>query len=116
MYPEALSIFERIYSSDPRFAGAFVGYTYGVLGRTKDAERVLDEMQQLPNLAPQEFAFIYLGLGKTDQAIDLLQRSAEQRYAPFPFLATDPLFPKLQSDPRFVALIKRYNLPAPTTN
>jgi serine/threonine-protein kinase len=116
MYPEALSIFERIYSSDPRFAGAFVGYTYGVLGRTKDAERVLDEMQQLPNLAPQEFAFIYLGLGNTDQAIDLLQRSAEQRYAPFPFLATDPLFPKLQSDPRFVALIKRYNLPAPTTN
>jgi len=115
-YPEALNIFERIYSSDPRFAGAFVGYTYAVLGRTKDAERVLGEMQQLPNLAPQEFEFIYIGLGKTDQAIELLQRSAEQRYAPFPFLATDPMFQKLQSDPRFVALVKRYNLPAPTTN
>ena len=116
MYPEALSIFERIYASDPRFAGAFVGYTYGVLGRTKDAERVLSEMQKLPNLQPQEFAFVYIGLGKMDQAIDLLQRSAEQRYAPFPFLATDPLFLKLQSDPRFVALVKRYNLPAPSTN
>jgi serine/threonine protein kinase len=110
-YPEALSIFERIYSSDRRFAGAFVGYTYGVLGRTKDAERVLSEMQQLPNLEPQEFAFVYIGLGKMDQAIDLLQRSAEKRYAPFPYLATDPMFLKLQSDPRFVALAKRYNLP-----
>jgi serine/threonine protein kinase/lipoprotein NlpI len=116
MYPEALIIFERIYSSDPRFAAAFVGYTYGVLGRTKDAERVLANMQQLPNLEPQESAFVYLGLGKMDQAIELLQRSAEKRYAPFPFLATDPLFQKLQSDPRFVALIKNYNLPAPTTN
>ena len=116
MYPEALNIFERLYASKPRLAGAFVGYTYAVLGRTKDAERILAEMQQLPNLDPQEFAFVYLGLGKTDQAIDLFQRSAEQRYAPFPFLATDPMYQKLQSDPRFVALIKRYNLPTPPPN
>ena len=116
MYSQALDIFQRIYSSDPRFAGAFVGYTYAVLGKTKEAERVIAEMQQQPNLEPQEFAFVYMGLGKMDQAIELLQRSAEQRYAPFPFLATDPMFTKLQRDPRFIALVKHYNLPAPTTN
>lgn len=116
MYWEALDVFERIYASDRRLAGAFLGYTYAVTGNQKAAERVLSELQKESNLSGQEFAFIYIGLGKTDEAINLLQRSAEERYAPFPFLATDPLFPKLQADPRFIAIIKRYGLPSPATN
>ena len=116
MYPEALKIFQDIYSQDRRLAGAFLGYTYAVLQKQKEAERVITELRQETNIAPQEFAFIYIGLGKMNEGIDLLQRSAEQHYAPFPFLATDPLFPQLQTDARFIALVKRYNLPAPASN
>ena len=109
--PEALPVFEEMYLKEPRLAGAFLGYTYGLMGRQKDAERVLGELQQQKDLPPQELAFIYLGLGRMNEALDHLQKSAEQRYAPFPFLATDPLFPNLQSNPRFIELVQRYNLP-----
>jgi serine/threonine protein kinase len=113
---EALPIFEEMYAKDKRLAGAFLGYTYGLTGRQKDAERVLGELQQEKDLPPQELAFIYIGLGRMNEALDYLQRSAEQRYAPFPFLATDPLFPKLQTNPRFMELVQRYNLPVSSAN
>ena len=88
MYPQALGIFEGMYESNKRFFGPALGYTYGVMGRTKDAEGVLTELQDLykqNKLSAQEIALVYVGLGKINEAVDLLQRSAEERYAPFPF-------------------------------
>jgi eukaryotic-like serine/threonine-protein kinase len=113
---EAVAILEQIYATDRRLAGAILGYAYGVAGRTKDAERVLNDLHALKaNLSPQEIALIYLGLGKMEEAIDLLQQSAEEHYAPFAYLPLDPLFPKLQSDPRFINLAQRFNLPLPSS-
>ena len=116
MYPQALNIFEGMYQSNKRFFGPALGYTYGVMGRTKDAEGVLTELQDLykqNKLSAQEIALVYIGLGRIDEAVELLKRSAEERYAPFPFLATDPLFPELQANQQFISLIQRYNLPRP---
>lgn len=116
MVSKAIPIFEELYAKQPRLAGAFLGYSYGLSGRQKEAERVLEELQQQKDLPPQELAFIYIGLGRMNEALDHLQRSAEERYAPFPFLATDPLFQKLQTNPRFVELVQRYNLPVSSVN
>jgi tetratricopeptide (TPR) repeat protein len=116
MYPQALSIFESMYASNKRLFGPALGYTYGAMGRTKDAEVILTELLDLykqNQLSGQEVALVYLGLGKINEAVELLQRSAEERYAPFPFLATDPLFPELQASPQFMRLTQRYNLPLP---
>jgi eukaryotic-like serine/threonine-protein kinase len=117
MYPEALNIFESMYQSNKRFFGPALGYTYGAMGRTSDAERVLTELLDLykqNKVSAQELAMIYIGMGKLTEAVEFLQRSAEERYAPFPFLATDPLFPELQANPQFISLIQRYDLPTQT--
>ena len=116
MYPEAIAILEHIYFElkDERLAGAALGYAYGMSGRTSDAERVLAnliEMHRQNKLPAQEIGLVYLGMGKMDEAVYQLQRSAEERYAPFPWLATDPTFPQLLTEPRFIELVKRYNLP-----
>jgi Serine/threonine protein kinase len=114
MYPEALNIFESMYESNKRLFGPALGYTYGAMGRTNDAERVLAELLDLytqNKVSAQELALVYIGMGKVTEAIELLQRSAEERYAPFPFLANDPLFPELQANPQFISLMQRYNLP-----
>jgi Serine/threonine protein kinase len=119
MYQQALDIFEPMYKFAPRLAGAALGYTYGQYGRSKDAERILADLQELQrqnNLSSHEIALVYLGMGKMDETIDQLQRSAEERYAAFPWLATDPLFRKLQADSRFIALTQRYGLPSPASN
>lgn len=117
MYPEALNIFEGMYKSNKRFFGPALGYTYGAMGRTGEAERILSELLELykqNNLSAQELALVYIGMSKLTEAVELLQRSAEERYAPFPFLATDPLFPELRGNPQFIGLIQRYNLPIPS--
>ncbi len=113
-YPQATAIFEELYRRDKRLAGAALGYTYGVTGRSAEARQVLSEMQALSkptNLPPQEIALIYLGLGDLDNAFPLLEQSAEQHFAPFATLPVDPLFEKLHSDPRFVEIIQRHHLP-----
>lgn len=111
---EALAIFEALYQQDKRLAGAALGYSYGVTGKSVEARTVLAEMLSLSkstNLPPQEIALIYLGLGDRDNALTFLEQSAEQHFAPFATLGIDPLFEKLQSDQRFIDLTRRYNLP-----
>jgi len=119
-YPEGTAILEQIYKDDPRFGGGLLGYAYAISGRTKDAERILNELQAVRpkpdgtgGVEPQELAFIYIGMGKMKEAIDLLEQSAAKHYPPFAFLPLDPLFPQLQAEPRFIALARRYNLPTP---
>ncbi|MDX6712089.1 MAG: eukaryotic-like serine/threonine-protein kinase [Blastocatellia bacterium] len=115
-HPEALAIFEDLYKKDKRLAGAALGYTYGLTGRKVDARRVLSEMQQLlepTNLPPQEIALIYLGLGEIDSAVSWLEKAADEHFAPLLYLSIDPLFDNLHSDPRFLDLARRYNLPLP---
>lgn len=115
-YSEAIRLLEDVYKNDKARAGAALGYAYGITGRREEAKRVLAEMLELPkstNLPPQELALIYLGLGDVDNAYTGLQKSAEERYAPFSFLAIDPMFDKLRSDPRFINLMQRNNIPLP---
>ncbi len=119
-YEEAIAILEGIYANDRRFGGGLLGYAYAVTRRTKDAERILNELKGIqPNpdgtggIASQELAFIYIGMGKMQEAIDLLEHSAAEHYPPFAYLPLDPLFPDLHAEPRFIALAKRYNLPTP---
>lgn len=112
-YPEALSILENLYANDKRLAGAALGYTYGVMGKQTEARRILNEMEAFSDLPPQEVALIYVGLGEMDQALTRLEQSAEEHFAPFAYLAVDPMFERLQTNPRFINLLQRYNLPLP---
>jgi serine/threonine protein kinase/tetratricopeptide (TPR) repeat protein len=115
-YLDAVAIFEELYKGDKRLAGAALGYTYGVMGKQAEARRVLNEMEALSkptNLPPQEIALIYLGLGDMDNALIRLEQSAEDHFAPFAYLAVDPMFQRLHADPRFINLLQRYNLPSP---
>jgi serine/threonine-protein kinase len=113
-HDDAIAIFEDLYGKDKRLAGAALGYAYGATGRVADARRVLAEMMALlqpTNLPPQEIALIYLGLGDVDNALVWLEKSVEQHFAPSATLGIDPLFEKVHSNPRFVELLRRYNLP-----
>lgn len=113
-FADALRIFETLYSADKSRAGAALGYTYAVSGKRSEALKVLADMQELRTqsyISPQEIALIYLGLGDTDKAFVLLQQAADEHFAPFAYLAVDPLLDKFHSDPRFVELMHRHNLP-----
>ena len=56
------------------------------------------------------FAWIYAGLGETDQAIEWLERAYQARVADLPYIKNHSRWDSLRSDPRFQDLLLRMNL------
>jgi eukaryotic-like serine/threonine-protein kinase len=112
-YKGAIELLEKLHEIDPLFADAPLGYAYAKSGRVADAERILAELDKFSErmaVTPQEKAIVYIGLGKRDEAFDLLEQAYQQRFANLIYLTTDPLFDDLRSDKRFGDLALRMNL------
>jgi eukaryotic-like serine/threonine-protein kinase len=114
MYEKALQIFEEGYRSDKILWAAPLGFTYGRMGRTQDAQRILNELDQLgkeTNVHPHEKALIYMGLKDRDNSFRFLEQSFEQRFHSMPYIASEPIYDNLRTDERYLNLVRRLNLP-----
>ncbi|HSG07060.1 MAG TPA: hypothetical protein VLA36_01795, partial [Longimicrobiales bacterium] len=85
--------------------------TFAWRGDTVRARAILDTalvaLEEGRKLSPQGFAYAYLGLGQYDEALDWLERAADESHY---WLLRDPAFDPLVPDPRFQALWKRVGL------
>ena len=91
-----------------------IGYIYGVAGKKKEAQEILDyylELSKKEFVGPAFIAFIYIGLGEKDKAFEWLEKTYEQREAYLDLLKVSPMFDSLRSDPRFQDLVERMNFP-----
>jgi serine/threonine protein kinase len=81
-------------------------------GATGYWKKRLELVQQLgpPQATPYEFAELHAQLGQADAAFAQLQAAFEIRDDGLPYLAVDPAFDPLRSDPRFVSMVKRLGL------
>jgi tetratricopeptide (TPR) repeat protein len=92
---------------------AVLGYAYGVNGSRAEAIQVLEDLEQLSRkryVSPYVQAYVFLGLGQKDTALDWLERACEERDGNMPVLNVDPAFDPLRNEPRFQALLKRVGL------
>jgi len=92
---------------------AQLGYSYGAAGRTADARRIIDQLQEIGTrgyLDPTNVAFVYIGLGDADLAVDWLEKAYVARAGWMVWL-TCPLFDPLRSYPRFQELVSRMHFP-----
>jgi serine/threonine protein kinase/Tfp pilus assembly protein PilF len=113
MYKEALAEFEKELMIFPGSTGAlsYLGYAYAVEGRRSEAQKILD---QLNELSKQKYvpvtrrATIYAGLGEKDKAFEWLEKAYEDRS--IGAVKLDPVYDPLHSDPRFADLLRRMNL------
>jgi eukaryotic-like serine/threonine-protein kinase len=116
-YKEAIRHMERLLEiAGPAsiYMGA-LGHCYAAAGRRADAERLLEQLtahSQERYITPFASCVTYTGLGRFDEALAALEASLEERNAWMWFLSVDPRFDPLRQDPRFVALVGRYGLPA----
>lgn len=88
-----------------------LGLAYGLAGRRTDALKILAEMEQASQkryISPYDFAVVYSGLGRMDEAFRLLNRALEQR-TPWLVYCTpyDPVSVALRHDPRWKPFIDR---------
>jgi serine/threonine protein kinase/Tfp pilus assembly protein PilF len=107
-YEEADAQTERAKAAKDQFADArlaALGYAYAVLGKRAEAQKMLDEVNEMSNrsnVRPQHLALIYTGLGDKDKAFELLRK---EDYGPIMHsLESDPVWDSLRLDPRFADL------------
>jgi len=92
---------------------AALGNAYALSGRKDDALLMLETLQELPDsqyVSPYWLGVVLAGLGKTDEALAMLENGFAEHDGSMVLLKVDPVFKKLHSHPRFKALLKRMNL------
>jgi len=108
----ALAEFTKAFqlNDDPAGLG-FIGHVQARMGHEKEARARLDQMNDAAKrryVAPYAFALIHLALGDKDQALDWLEKAAQERgLTYFNFIKVDPFLDPLRGDPRFEALVNK---------
>jgi tetratricopeptide (TPR) repeat protein len=116
LYREAMTEIEKVPAMNrdlPAVAG-LRGYIHGLLGERSEALQIIE---QLKAISKQRYvpgfyiALAYAGLRDNDQAFDWLEKSREERFVRLAYLAREPLWDPIRSDPRFGELVRRVGIP-----
>jgi tetratricopeptide (TPR) repeat protein len=120
MYPQAFAEYDkiakqdRVVTAENQLVAGTLGWLYAVSGWRLDALRIAEEFKGLPSHVYVDFyeiASIYAGLGEKDEAFRLLEKAYAERSGSMPWLAVDPWWYGMRSDPRFADLVRRIGLP-----
>jgi len=112
---EALAAFLKARSlpgGNPLILGG-LGYCYGVAGRKGEAQEILKELEQRSAhgfVSPVSRVFVYIGLGRKDEAFQWLERAYQEHDGWLAWLKVDPIFDSLRPDVRFAGLLARVGL------
>jgi len=122
MYRQAIAEYDKIADQDKAVApeNQLVadgrGWVYAVAGRQGDALKIAQQVKELSShtyIDSYQFATIYAGLGDKDEVFRLLEKGYEQHSSGMVYLAVDPFWYRMRSDPRFADLLRRIGLPQP---
>jgi serine/threonine protein kinase/Tfp pilus assembly protein PilF len=120
MYPQAIAEYDKIADQDKAVApenqlvADGLGWVYAVAGRQGDALKIAQQVKELSShtyIDSYQFATIYAGLGDKDEVFRLLEKGYEQHSSGMVYLAVDPFWYGMRSDPRFADLLRRMGLP-----
>ena len=111
-YEEAIAIASTPEPDDP-YLLAIIGEAYARLGKKAEAQKMIERLNEQAKrryIPPYAIAYVYLGLGKKQQALDSLEESYENREDTMIWLNSDPVWDSLRSEPRFQDLVRRVGL------
>jgi serine/threonine-protein kinase len=100
-------------SPDSTLYRAQLGQALARTGQPDRARAILGELQALSAeryVSPYHLAYVHVGLGQHEEALDLLEQMYEQRAGAIFGIKGSFLFAPLRGHPRFQALLRRMNL------
>ena len=109
-WPAAITAFEKAAPNSN--ANEWLGYCYGMAGRTSDARAMLAGLHETAKaryVSPDRFAVVHFGLGEREEAFRWLEQAFEQRTFDLR-MVTIGLFSFLHDDARFQDLLRRMGL------
>jgi serine/threonine-protein kinase len=89
---------------------AQLGQARAVTGDTAGARAVLEQLQERARtsyVSPYHQAFVHVGLGEYERALDLLEKASGQRAAAVYGMKGSFLFTPLRGHPRFESLLQQ---------
>jgi TolB-like protein/Tfp pilus assembly protein PilF len=92
--------------------GALVA-AYAAAGRRQEANEALRQLQDLSAhslVSPVEFIHAYAALGRKSDALDWLEKAAEERCTGLMSLRVDPILDNVRDEPRFRAVLQKMRL------
>ena len=92
---------------------AQLGQALGMVGRTGEAREILRRLNELAEqryVSPYHIAYVYVGLGEQDRAMDWLERACHERAGGVFGVKGSFLFAPLREHPRFRELLRKMNL------
>ena len=98
-----------LFPDDPLII-ADLAYCYAASGRRGDAEKLLNELEELSKrsyVSPVSFALVHVGLGRVEETFEWLEKGYAERALLLPFISLDSPYEPLRSDPRFADLLRR---------
>jgi len=112
---EGITELEHAARVAPDEAGwtAQLGQAYARVGRPQDARAIQSRLADLASrqyVSPYLHAYVHVGLGELDRAMDWLERAYAERTGSLYGIKTSFLLAPLRSEPRFQALLKKLNL------
>jgi adenylate cyclase len=113
--PEAIAVAKKFLelTSGDSYVLSILGWTYGVLGDRKEAQRILrqlEELSQTTPVPPPAMLYVNLGLGNLDATFEYLEKSYGERWNDVVFIKSPPHYDVLRSDPRFAVLLEKMRL------
>lgn len=115
MFDDAIAEFQKAttLSGGSPLMKAALGYGYARANKTREARTILKELKELSKnkyVSSYEVAAIYVALGETEQAFQLLEEAYHENSFHLVYINVWPQFRSLKSDPRFERLVKRLGL------
>lgn len=109
---EAITAYEKtVELTDDPTALAMLAQAYARNGQTDKARNLLDELQQISAhryVGAISFAFVHLGLGENEKALEEIERACREPIDPDVInLNVEPLLDPLRGDPRFERLVAK---------
>lgn len=98
------------------FSVGDLGYALALSGQRDEANSILAELmaKRRHGYYPAfPIAQLHLGLGETEDALEWLDRAADERHLGFFLPSADPIYDPLRSHPRFKTLMQRINIEMP---
>src|SRR5579864_5127134 len=106
---DALLEVERVRDESQR--ASLYAIAYYALGRNQESDVALSELIAKHQQNTYRIAEVYAFRNQSDEAFEWLDRAYGQRNAGLILTKVDPLLKSLRRDPRYVALLKKLNLP-----
>lgn len=115
MYQEAIAEFREAESSSGQkdLSAALLAHAYAVSGRRDEAKRILGDLTdspKYPHVKHLYLAWVHLGLGNRDGAIEELEAALSKRETDLTEIDVEPYWDPLRTDPRFQNVVRRVGL------